>query len=72
MTAIKAIYNRKTKAYDVITVLNANPLYCHEGYLVFDNVDYTIAAINSGRLVPSIKPAQRQALLNWLANAKNA
>jgi hypothetical protein len=66
MTAIKPIYNRKTKAYDITVVEDANPLYAHEGYLVFDDRHRVLAAVQEGKLLQGWPYAKIKACIDWL------
>jgi hypothetical protein len=66
MHAIKAKYNRKTGKYDVKLVLQADPLYAHEGYLVFDDPARVAQGIRDGSVMTHVAEPQRDALLAWL------
>jgi len=48
--AIKAVYSRSLKTYIAEYHAEANPLYAHEGFLVFSDLDYIIAALEDGRV----------------------
>lgn len=73
-TAIKAVFNRSTRAYDVQVIDEADLLAAHEGWLVFNtgNEAGVAAKVRAGGLCQSQRPAQREALLRWLDAATQA
>lgn len=66
--ALKAVYNRKTKGYDVQAVENADIGMIHHGYLVVDptNIGYALSELNAGRLIASWKKEKQTAIKEWL------
>lgn len=66
MVAIKPVWNRRAGQYDVQCVLDANPLYAHEGYLVFDRPASTLACVLEGTLVGSWSQPKKDAVIAWL------
>jgi len=53
MTAIKPIWNRSTKTYDIDVIQDASPLAAHEGYMVYDDTFRAIGLIVAGVLIQS-------------------
>lgn len=66
VTAVKPIYNRKTKTYDVDVRRDANVLLAHEGFLVFQDAAYALAGVQSGSLIGSWEPKKRAAVKVFL------
>lgn len=65
-TAVKPVYNRKTKKYDIEVVENADVLLAHNGYFVFDDLRQARNAVIVKSLLGNWKPAKRDAVLAWL------
>ncbi len=65
-TALKPVYDFKTKTFNVQVVNNAEPLLAHEGFLVFDDKVRTLKAIRDGVMVPRWTEAKKKAVVDWL------
>lgn len=71
ITAIKPVYDRRTRRFDIEVVRDANVLLAHTGFLVFDDPVRALANVVAGRLIPRWSVTKRQAVINWLeAEAK--
>ncbi len=66
ITAIKPIYNYKSKAFWIHVVRDANVLMAHNGYLVFDDAAKTLDSVVDGKLIPSWTEVKRTAIITWL------
>ncbi len=64
--ALKPVYNHKTKTYGVQVLVNANPLLAHEGWLIYDNAETALDAIQRGPLLSHWVPKKRAAAIAHL------
>lgn len=52
LIALKPVYNRKTKNWEVEERTNADPSLVHEGWIVFDSYFTALGMIVADRLMP--------------------
>lgn len=69
MFALKPNYNRKTKKYDVVCLINNDPLLAHEGWVMFEDFYNALGMIVAGKLIPLSKTwhkEKRAAIINYI------
>lgn len=72
MTAVKPVYNRRTRCYDVEVIRDADPIQAHYGYMVFDDAAYALACIERGTLISHWSTAKVEAVKVYLSSIINA
>lgn len=66
ITAVKPVYNRKTRTYEIEVVEDADPGLVQHGYFVYDSAAHCIPRIEEGRLLGHWNEAKRAAVLAHL------
>lgn len=67
-TAVKAVYDRKSKTYRPEVVENADLVLVHHGFLVYDHPAPTLERVKSGSLIGSWPAAKRAVVEAFLAS----
>ncbi len=66
--AIKPVFDRKTQSFNVSHIPEADVLLAHDGWLVYDNPQTTLDAIDRGALLGNWTPKKRAAAATFLGN----
>jgi hypothetical protein len=70
-TALKVVYNRKTRQYDLEVVQNTDLHMIHSGYFVYEtaNAPSALDMVKTGRCLSMWKEKSRAMVMDFLANS---
>jgi hypothetical protein len=68
ITALKPVYDFKTKTFNIEVRRNADPILVHAGYFVYDDAKRVLERMVEGQFLNNWKANKRQSIIDWLTN----